>query len=256
MIIGVTEMSDRGNLMTVYTDSAALYDLIYGEKDYEAETAILLRLMELHAARTVETVLDVACGTGGHLITLARHFTCCGVDLSEELLAIAREKLPEVPLYQGDMTDFDLNQTFDVVTCLFSAIGYVQTVERLNRAVYMMARHVTPGGLLMVEPWLRPDEFKEGYIVMDTIDRPDIKICRASVSRITEQRSLIDMHHLVATRDEGVRHFTEMHDMGLFSHEMYIEALRSAGLHPLYDEHGLIGRGLYMGLKGVNDLTV
>ena len=56
------------------------------------------------------------------------------------------------------MTDFDLATTYDAVTCLFSAIGYVRTVDRMNRAVACMARHVKPGGVLIVEPWITPDE--------------------------------------------------------------------------------------------------
>ena len=54
------------------------------------------------------------------------------------------------------MTAFDLGCRFDVVTCLFSSIGYVGTVERLDQAIATMAAHLEPGGTLIVEPWLSP----------------------------------------------------------------------------------------------------
>ena len=54
----------------------------------------------------------------------------------------------------ADMTSFDLGRRFDVVTCLFSSIGYVGTAERLDQAIATMAAHLEPGGTLIVEPWL------------------------------------------------------------------------------------------------------
>src|SRR3712207_7289123 len=45
------------------------------------------------------------------------------------------ERYPDVRFHQGDMTDFDLGRRFDVVVCLFSAIGYVLTEERLRQTL-------------------------------------------------------------------------------------------------------------------------
>ncbi|MBC6936757.1 MAG: hypothetical protein DWB42_13080 [Chloroflexi bacterium] len=56
------------------------------------------------------------------------------------------------------------------------------------------------------------------------------------------------MHRLVATPD-GVEHFSEQHRMGLFTHEDYLEAVAAAGLESVYNEQGLTGRGLYLGIK-------
>ena len=78
---------------------------------------------------TSRRLLDVACGTGLHLSYLTYRFQVEGLDRDEQLLAIARQRNPEVPLHHADMVDFALGRTFDVVTCLFSAIGYVKTLE-------------------------------------------------------------------------------------------------------------------------------
>ena len=60
---------------------------------------------------------------------------------------------------QGNMLDFDLGRQFDVVTCLFSSIGYVKTVPNMKRAVANMSRHLKPGGVLVLEPWFTPEDW-------------------------------------------------------------------------------------------------
>jgi SAM-dependent methyltransferase len=236
---------------SLYTLSAQYYDIIYNLKDYAQETQTLLRLIETHKpdGASFKTLLDVACGTGGHLVFLARHFECAGLDLEPALLAIARAKLPSLPFHQGDMRDFDLGQQFDLVTCLFSAIGYVKTSAGLQQGISNMARHVAPGGMLIVEPWFTPETFIAGHLHLDTVEKPGYKLARMSVSKIIDGVSVIDLHHLVGTPQDGVTHFSELHELALFTHAQYTEAFVAAGLRVVYDERGLIGRGLYLGLK-------
>ena len=105
-------------------------------------------------APRAETLLDVACGTGHHMELLREWFTVEGVDLEPGLLEVARSRLPGVPLHLGDMRTFNLGRQFDVVTCLFSSIGYMQTPEDLLHALVNMAGHLAPDGVMLVEPWL------------------------------------------------------------------------------------------------------
>jgi ubiquinone/menaquinone biosynthesis C-methylase UbiE len=89
-----------------------------------------------------KTLLDVACGTGGHLTYLKHHYGSEGLDLDPNLLAIARERHPKLPFHHTDMVQFDLGHTFDAVVCLFSALGYVVTIDRLHSAIAAMARYL------------------------------------------------------------------------------------------------------------------
>ena len=109
----------------MYTKSAAFYDAIYSFKDYAAESARLIALIAAHKRSRGRRLLDVACGTGSHLQHLSKHFEAEGLDASAEQLAIARAKCSGFAFHRGDMIDFDLGRQFDVVTCLFSSIGYV-----------------------------------------------------------------------------------------------------------------------------------
>ena len=135
-----------------YARSSELYDLLYAAKDYGAEARQLRDIIQRHQPNA-RTLLDVACGTGRHLERLREWYAVAGLDAEPGLLEVARRRLPGVPLHEGDMRDFQLG-TFDVVTCLFSAIGYMQTPDDLARAVRVMAGHLQTAGVLIIEPWL------------------------------------------------------------------------------------------------------
>ena len=142
----------------MYDRSAALYDAIYQGigKDYAAESAEIIDLIRARRP-DASTLLDVACGTGGHLEHLRTVFTVEGLEASPHMAAIARTKLgPGVAVHEDDMRRFDLGRRFDAVTCLFSSIGYLRTPDELTQALTTMARHLVPGGVLVVDPWFFP----------------------------------------------------------------------------------------------------
>src|SRR5258708_13470289 len=145
----------------MFLESPELYDAIYHFKNYGRECEILSEIIQA-AAPGARTILGVACGTGEQAKFLKEKYAIDGVDLNEEYLRAARTKNPAGKYTRADMTDFDLATTYDVVTCLFSAVGYVRTVDRMNRAIASMARHVKPNGVLIVEPWLTVETYNPG----------------------------------------------------------------------------------------------
>ncbi len=230
----------------MFTKSARFYDAIYAFKDYESEAAQLNELIRTHSPSPSPTVLDVACGTGLHLAYLKDQYTVEGLDLDPNMLEIARRQCPGVPFHQGDLVDFDLGRTFDAVLCLFSSIGYTKTVACLRQAVETMARHLRPGGLLVVEPWITPEAFEAGRLDARFVDEPDLKIVRMNTVVAEGTLTIVDFHYLVGTRD-GFSYFTERHEVGLFTHDEYLDAFRAAGLTVDFDPDGFMGRGLYLG---------
>jgi SAM-dependent methyltransferase len=232
----------------MFTKSQRLYDAIYSFKDYKAEAGRLHDLIqaEVPGARTL---LDVGCGTGMHLAQLSKYYEVEGLDLDEDMLAIARQRLPQIPLHHADMTDFELDKTFDVVVSLFSSIGYVRSLDNLRRCAGALARHVRPGGLAVVEPWFTPEEWEPGHSALTVVDEEDLKLARMNVAGQSDRDSIIHFHYLVTEADAEVTHFTEEHILGLFTTDEYLDAMRRAGFQVTHDPEGLMGRGLYVAVK-------
>jgi ubiquinone/menaquinone biosynthesis C-methylase UbiE len=235
----------------MFTKSETIYDAIYSTmKDYADEAQQIHTLIQQYKHSSGTSLLDVACGTGGHLPFLKQDYPVEGLDLDEQMLAIARQHNPGVIFHQADMVDFSLNQQFDVILCLFSSIGYVKTVPRLYQALQTMHRHLLPGGVVIIEPWLTPQIYRAGHIGAVFVNQPDLKIARMSNTEVENSVSIMIFHYLVAT-PQGIEHFTERHELGLFSHEDYLGAFHTSGLDVVYDDapEKLMGRGVYIGVS-------
>jgi ubiquinone/menaquinone biosynthesis C-methylase UbiE len=228
----------------VYGRSAAIYDALYDFKDYEGAVREIRRVLD-ERAPGARSVLDVGCGTGRQLELLAERYETAGIDISPGMLEVARHRCPDTSFSVEDMASFDLGRTFDVVLCLFSAIGYVRTVERLQSAVAAMARHLEPGGLLLIEPWFTPEAFWTGTITFNQVDQPDLKIAWMYTSEREGEVSVLDIHYLVG-RPSGIESFRERHELGLFTEQQHVEAFRAAGLTAQLEPEGPFGRGLYV----------
>ena len=215
------------------TELAGIYEALYVDgqgKDYAAEAEGLTTLVRSHLPRAA-SLLDVACGTGAHLAHLRHRFPrVAGVEVSAPMREIAVTRLPEVPVYAGDMRTFDLGESFDAVVCLFSSIGYVDGVHELRQAVARMAAHLTPGGVLVIEPWFTPEQWRDGH-VSHTVAHADIRmIVRMGHSTRAGQVSHMHNHYLVGEPGVGVRHFRDEHTMTLFTTPEYEQAVAAAGL--------------------------
>lgn len=232
-----------------YEKAAQFYDAIYSWKDYAAEAD---KLHEIIAGRVpnASTLLDVACGTGRHMERLRRWYSVEGVDLEPGLLEVARERLSGVPLHLGDMRTFNLGRQFDVVTCLFSAIGYMQTFEDLVHALANMGGHLAPDGVLLVEPWLSPDRFEDRHLSVPLVaSGPDWHVVRLNDARLKGRLSVMRFHYLVS-RPGRVEHMVETHSPALYTDNEYHAAFQAAGLTAQLDAEGLMGRGLWMARPG------
>ncbi|HDL85832.1 MAG TPA: class I SAM-dependent methyltransferase [Candidatus Acetothermia bacterium] len=229
-------------------DAVKYYDKIYSFKDYEQEASKIARIIGERLQSEGRHLLDVACGTGKHIEYLKEEFDVEGLDISREMLDIARVRNPNVTFHQADMIDFDLGKKYDVITCLFSAIGYAKTHELAGNAIASMSRHLVAGGLLIIEPWFPPDVWHAGTVHAMLIDEPDLKIARVNTSFVKGRISYFDLHHLIGT-PEGTTYRVEHHELGLFTIEEMKLMFTDADLSVTYDTEGITGRGLYVGEK-------
>src|SRR5262249_48364323 len=155
--------------------------------------------------------------------SFARHFKVEGLDVNSDLLALARLRLPTVPLHEADMTRFELQRRFDVITCLFSSIGYVKSLSKMRIAVQRMAQHLNPPAAMIIEPWFMPDRYWTDTITANFVNEHQLKIAWMYTSKRVENVSVLEIHYMVGMPD-GVEEFTETHEIGLFTQEEYLDA--------------------------------
>jgi SAM-dependent methyltransferase len=117
-------------------------ELAAGGKDVHGEAAFVMRFAP-------STVLDAGCGTGRVGVELARRgVEVVGADLEPSMLAVARERAPDVEWIESDLAALDLGRTFDVVVMAGNVPLF--TPEGSHAAMVAgCARHVGDGGRLV-----------------------------------------------------------------------------------------------------------
>jgi SAM-dependent methyltransferase len=233
--------------MGAYANAAQFYDLLYeGQKDYPAE-AELLRATILDVHPTAHTLLDVGCGTGAHARALIDSgFQAHGVDLEPAFVDIARAKCPEGVFRVADMAGLDLPERYDVVTCLFSAIGYVRTESALRATLRRMAAHLNRGGIVVVDPWFEPGQLTHGFVMAIVGSRDDLTVCRMSRTVVEGTISRLEFEYLIGTAS-GLERRSEVHELGLFTQAQMESAFADAGMAVERKPEALRTRGLYVG---------
>jgi SAM-dependent methyltransferase len=127
---------------------APFYDAVQGDRAQHAR--YLRSLIKRHATRA-RTLLELACGTGSILKQLWTHYDVTGLDLSEEMLEIAAEKVPGIPLFRGDMRTFDLGDRFDVVLCVYDSINHLLRFDEWKAVFEGAQRHLNDGGVFLFD---------------------------------------------------------------------------------------------------------
>ena len=134
--------------MPGYDSYAAFYDATQGDR--AAHAAYVRSLLEKHHPKA-KTVLELACGTGSVLAQLRDRYDVTGVDLSEQMLARAAEKLPDVRLVHADMTSVDLGETFDAVLCVFDSINHLLRFEQWEQVFDRAREHLADRGIFVFD---------------------------------------------------------------------------------------------------------
>jgi daunosaminyl-N,N-dimethyltransferase/N-dimethyltransferase len=231
----------------IYGERAGLYDLIYHWLDYSGAAARLAEVLSAEGVPAGGRVLEAACGTGSYVRALAGRYRMTGFDVSEAMLALSREKNPDVPHFRADMANFTVDEPFDALLCLFSSIGYLHGEGALRSGLRCFARALRPGGVLVIEPWIARETFREGHVHLDTYASDDVKIARASHSSLRGELAVVDFHWVVARTGRGVEHFTESHHLWFCPRGTMTAALADAGFSARFRDEGLTpGRGLWV----------
>jgi SAM-dependent methyltransferase len=138
-----------------YCSFAQVYDRIMADVPYRMWADYFERVWARHSFAP-ETILDLACGTGNFSLELAsRGYQVTGVDLSSDMLELARKKCRSLGIYvdfhQSDIRDLKLNRVFDGATCVFDSLNYLLEPSSLKQAFKTVAQHLKKGGLFVFD---------------------------------------------------------------------------------------------------------
>ncbi len=145
--------------MTDTIDQYCGIDAILYDSDYANYDKDDIHFYVEEAVRCGKPVLELGCGTGRITIPIAYNdIEVVGVELSPDMLEIARQKVAELPpeiagrisLVQGNMCDFELDRKFDLVIIPFRVFICLLTTLEQKQALLNVHRHLNVGGRLIL----------------------------------------------------------------------------------------------------------
>lgn len=223
--------------MSVFNEYARYYDLLYRDKDYAGETEYVHGLIQAHVPGARD-ILNIGCGSGRHdRCLVASGYTVTGVDMSEEMLAAAKEAAMDIAALEyvlGDARTVRLGRQFDAVISLFHVMSYQVTNADLKAAFATAAAHLKPGGLFLFDCWYGPGVLSDRPTKRVKELEDDI-IC---VNRIAEpvlhpNENVVDVNYRVSIKNKSTGDtgdIRETHRMRYLFVPEILEYLEQCGL--------------------------
>jgi SAM-dependent methyltransferase len=216
--------------MSVFGRYSSYYDLLYKDKNYQAEVEFVTKTIwrfQPHA----KDILELGCGSGGHALTLAKQgFDIHGLDLSQDMLNIAKQQLALQPedlqkkicFAQADIREFDIHKKFDAVISLFHVISYLPTLDDIQKTFTKVYEHLNPGGVFLFDIWYSPAVLTEKPTVrVKQMANTDIAVTRIAEPIWHPNECWVDVCYKVFIRDLKTQHIdeleTEIHRMHYLS---------------------------------------
>lgn len=142
---------------------AAYYDLLYVDKDYDAEAAFIDGVLRKHG-QGVKTLLELGCGTGKHAQRFAGlGYQAAGVDMSPWMIERAQRLKAEagalsgkMEFILGDVRTVRTGNKYDSVLSLFHVVNYQNLEADLGAMFVTAATHLKPNGLFVFDSWYGP----------------------------------------------------------------------------------------------------
>ncbi|WP_100372220.1 class I SAM-dependent DNA methyltransferase [Bacillus sp. FJAT-45037] len=216
-----------------YQAFATLYDRLMADAPYDEWVTVLKRALAVDSLQGV-SLLDVGCGTGELLVRLANQGAdVTGVDLSNEMLVVAREKCMAAGvsplLLHQDMRDLEVLGEFDAVTVFCDSLNYLETEKSVLAAFASLHKQLTQNGLLLFDVH-STTKMEQGFIGQTFADA-DEEI--SYIWHSFEGEHLYSVEHeltFFVRSEEGTYHrYDELHKQRTFSVEQYVTWLEEAG---------------------------
>ena len=159
----------------LYGYLAWTWPIISPVEEYVKETEYFSKLIRKNAKIKTKKLLHLGCGGGHNDYTFKKNFKLTSVDISEDMIKIAKELNPNVDYQYGDMRTIRMRENFDAVTILDS-ISYMGTAEDLKRAFSTAYYHLKPGGVFLTMAEKTYGQLKQSETFVSTHSRGNTEI--------------------------------------------------------------------------------
>ncbi len=215
-----------------YSELSKVYDkLIYEDIDYTSMKEFITNICIKYNVE-LNDYLDLACGTGNMTVELAKEFKkTFAVDLSDDMLREAQTKLRENKinsrLISQDMTSLELNQDFDLITCILDSTNYILEKEDLLNYFKGVYKHLKDNGVFVFDI---NSYYKLTQVLGNNIYTYDEDGIFYTWENTTEEDITSMFLTFFIKKENLYERFDEEHEERAYKTEEIEEVLKSAGL--------------------------
>jgi len=230
----------------LYGDLAWAWPIISPFEGYIEETELYGKLIKENSKIEVKTLLHLGCGGGHNDYTFKKHFKVTSLDISEDMLSLAKKLNPEVNYKYGDMRTIRLEERFDAVIALDS-INYIKTVEDLQRTFITAYEHLKPGGVFLTFVEQITGQFKQNNTTCSTHSQGDVEITFVENDYDSDPTDTeYEATFIYFIRFGGkLEIYSDCHICGIFKLKTWLELLKKVGFKVIQNkfEHSTFIKG-------------
>lgn len=210
--------------MVQYEEMSLFYDQLTLDQPYESWLEIVNQFAENRTS-----ILDIGCGTGSLTSLLTDFDQITGMDLSVDMLSIATQKSNKVNWIEGDMTEFELNQKFDVITIFCDSLNYLPEKDHVFTTFSHVFKHLETDGVFMFDVHT-PFKMNTLFNNQSYIDESEKVFLGWEAVQGEEPLSVWhDMSFFIKQDDNQYARFDESHYQRTYTEVEYIEMLNNVG---------------------------
>lgn len=221
--------------MDAYTSFAYVYDEYMDNIPYEEWCKYLIELLKEQDVPDDGLIADLGCGTGTVTQILDdAGYECIGIDLSEDMLAIASEKMydadKQIIYTLQDMRDFALPYEVDAMTSIGDSMNYITNKEDITKVFKCAYDGLTTGGVFIFD--LKTIHFFRDILADNTYaeNRDDSAFIWANSFDESTMNNCYDLAVFIKNDDDAFERYEENHYQHGFDPCDVIDAAQNAGL--------------------------
>jgi SAM-dependent methyltransferase len=233
----------------VFEKYAQYYDLLYQDKDYQAETDYILSLIKKYQPETRQ-ILEFGSGSGIHGRILANAgFHVSGIERSQDMIDLGhssnlgKDQNSNFSCIQGDCTSTILGDDFDAVISLFHVLSYQTSNEEVLAMLKNAHRQLKPGGVFIFDYWYAPAVWNLGPTLrVKRVSNQQLAITRIAEPECFRDQNIVHVNYQTFVEDlksNYISQIKETHEMRAFETEEIKEFASQTGFTLLHSEEWL-----------------